>query len=62
MERSLGNNKLSLGVVTWYEIGIDIVTSLFIVCWLELDTTVIIGEDVGESIRRDEKKFCGIIK
>ena len=50
MERALGHDELPLGVVAGDEVGVDVVAALLVVRGLELDTAVVVGQDVGEPV------------
>ena len=50
MKRTLGYDELPLGVVAGYEVGVDVVAALLVVRGLELDPTVVVGQDVGEPV------------
>ena len=52
MERSLRHNELPLGVEAGHEAGVDEVAALLVVRRLQLDPTVIVRQDVGESVLR----------
>ena len=52
MKRTLGYDELPLGVVAGYEVGVDVVAALLVVRGLELHPAVVVGQDVGEPLRK----------
>ena len=50
VERTLGHDKLPLGVEAGDEVGVDVVAPVLVVGGLELDPAVVVGEDVGEPV------------
>ena len=50
VERTLGHDKLPLGVEAGDEVGVDVVAPVLVVGGLELDPAVVVGKDVGEPV------------
>lgn len=52
MKRSLGDNELTRRIVTRHVIGVDVIGAFVVVDGLQLESRMVVGEDVGEAVFR----------
>jgi hypothetical protein len=56
VERALGDDELARGVEPGHEVGVDVVAALVVVAGLQLDSRVVVRQDVGETVLRPGEK------
>lgn len=65
MQRPLRYNKLPRRVVTGYVVSVNIIRALFVVNWLQFESRMIEGQNVGEAIlgpvAREISKSAGLV-
>lgn len=52
MQRSLCDDELARRIVTRHVVGVDVIGAFIVVDGLQLESRMVVGEDVGEAVFR----------